>query len=60
MFIGEYSTDVVDTKVSLTRENYMNELDILCYVSWDHMDHQWERSDGINWFQSMWIYAGNY
>jgi len=39
MFKGEYSTVIVHTQVSLTQENYTNDLNILCYVSRDHMDH---------------------
>ena len=47
MFKGEYSTIIVDTQVLFTRVNYANELNILCYVSRDHMEHLLQRSDGI-------------
>ena len=49
----EYSTIIVDTQVSPTRENYVKELNILRYVSWNHMDHLWKRRDDIGWFWSM-------
>ena len=59
-FKGEYSTVIVHTQVSLTQENYTNELNILFSVSWHNMDHMCQRSDSNDWVWSMRIYVNDY